>query len=136
MSLIPVKWSRCDISIEIPHLVSENRSNFSQLAFNSITTDPHFFIFSIFPRKCGEAMEKMNKAFEKVKIMVGMDAEDEEQQAAALNNSNSFAFMDDFNRNCTLSTTQVFYFAPFLFLLMKSTCYSFRFLRKWNAKFE
>lgn len=81
-------------------------------------------------------MEKMNKAFEKVKIMVGMDAEDEDQQAAALNSSNSFAFMDDFNRNCTLSTTQVFYFAPFLFLLMKSTCYSFRFLRKWNAKFE
>ncbi|KAG4952620.1 hypothetical protein JHK85_046487 [Glycine max] len=59
--------------------------------------------------ECGEAMEKMNKAFEKVKIMVGMDAEDEEQQAAALNNSNSFAFMDDFNRNCTLSTTQRLY---------------------------
>ncbi|KAH1233898.1 Vesicle transport protein SFT2B [Glycine max] len=52
-------------------------------------------------------MEKMNKAFEKVKIMVGMDVEDEEQQAAALDNSNSFAFMDDFNRNCTLSTTQL-----------------------------
>ncbi|KAG4941835.1 hypothetical protein JHK87_045706 [Glycine soja] len=54
-------------------------------------------------------MEKMNKAFEKVKIMVGMDAEDEDQQAAALNSSNSFAFMDDFNRNCTLSTTQRLY---------------------------
>lgn len=52
-------------------------------------------------------MEKMNRAFEKVKIMVGMDVEDEEQQAAALENSNSFAFVDDFNRNCTLSTTQV-----------------------------
>jgi len=60
-------------------------------------------------------MEKMNKAFEKVKIMVGMDVEDEEQQAAALDNSNSFAFMDDFNRNCTLSTTQVITSAPFLF---------------------
>ncbi|QCD95054.1 Vesicle transport protein [Vigna unguiculata] len=54
-------------------------------------------------------MEKMNRAFEKVKIMVGMDVEDEEQQAAALENSNSFAFVDDFNRNCTLSTTQRLY---------------------------
>ncbi|KAL9324255.1 hypothetical protein ACSQ67_009112 [Phaseolus vulgaris] len=54
-------------------------------------------------------MEKMNRAFEKVKTMVGMDVEDEEQQAAALENSNSFAFMDDFNRNCTLSTTQRLY---------------------------
>jgi len=65
-------------------------------------------------------MEKMNRAFEKVKTMVGMDVEDEEQQAAALENSNSFAFMDDFNRNCTLSTTQVFYFAPFLLQLENS----------------
>lgn len=53
-------------------------------------------------------MEKMSKAFEKVKIMVGMEVEDEEQQAAALDNDNSFAFMDEFNRNCTLSTKQVF----------------------------
>ncbi|GAU28456.1 hypothetical protein TSUD_294600 [Trifolium subterraneum] len=51
-------------------------------------------------------MEKMNKAFEKVKMMVGMEVEDEEQQAAALDNENSFAFMDDFNRNCTLTTKQ------------------------------
>ncbi|CAJ1972259.1 unnamed protein product [Sphenostylis stenocarpa] len=57
--------------------------------------------------KCGKAMENMNRAFEKVKIMVGMDVENEDQQAAALNNSNSFAFMDDFNRDCTLSTTQI-----------------------------
>jgi len=55
-------------------------------------------------------MEKMNKAFEKVKIMVGMEVEDEEAQAAALENESSFAFMDDFNRNCTLSRTQVFSF--------------------------
>ncbi|KAI4351922.1 hypothetical protein L6164_006221 [Bauhinia variegata] len=53
-------------------------------------------------------MEKMNKASEKVKILVGMEA-DEEEQAAALGDSNSFAFMDEFNRNCTLSTTQRFY---------------------------
>lgn len=58
-------------------------------------------------------MEKMNKAFEKVKIMVGMEVEDEEAQAAALENESSFAFMDDFNRNCTLSRTQVFFFSLF-----------------------
>lgn len=60
-------------------------------------------------------MEKMSKAFEKVKIMVGMEVEDEEQQAAALDNDNSFAFMDEFNRNCTLSTKQVFNLRSFLF---------------------
>lgn len=53
----------------------------------------------------------MNKAFEKVKMMVGMEVEDEEQQAAALDNESSFAFMDDFNRNCTLTTKQVFSFS-------------------------
>ncbi|ESW24450.1 hypothetical protein PHAVU_004G132100 [Phaseolus vulgaris] len=64
-------------------------------------------------------MEKMNRAFEKVKTMVGMDVEDEEQQAAALENSNSFAFMDDFNRNCTLSTTQsmLVFFKPIKFAI-------------------
>jgi hypothetical protein len=56
-------------------------------------------------------MEKMNKAFEKMKMMVGMEVEDEEQQAAALDNESSFAFMDDFNRNCTLTTKQVFSFS-------------------------
>lgn len=52
-------------------------------------------------------MDKMNKAFEKVKTMVGMEVEDE-QQTAALEESNSFAFMDEFNQNCILSTKQVF----------------------------
>lgn len=56
-------------------------------------------------------MEKMNQAFEKVKILVGM--EDDEQSAssssAPLHESGSFSFvdMDEFNRNCTLSTKQV-----------------------------
>ncbi|KAL2334455.1 hypothetical protein Fmac_015668 [Flemingia macrophylla] len=54
-------------------------------------------------------MEKMNRAFEKVKMMVGMEVEDEEQRTAALEESNSFALMDEFNRNCTLSTTQRLY---------------------------
>ncbi|CAI8604230.1 unnamed protein product [Vicia faba] len=52
-------------------------------------------------------MEKMNKAFEQVKMMVGMKVE--EQQAATLDNESSFAFMDDFNRNCTLTTKQRLY---------------------------
>ncbi|KAL1319131.1 hypothetical protein HN51_071437 [Arachis hypogaea] len=54
-------------------------------------------------------METMNRAFEKVKIMVGMEVEDEEQRATALDDSSSYAFMDEFNRNCTLSTKQRLY---------------------------
>ncbi|XP_075098228.1 retrovirus-related Pol polyprotein from transposon TNT 1-94 isoform X1 [Nicotiana tabacum] len=48
-------------------------------------------------------MEKMNQALEKMKMLVGMDVEDEE--AAPQQES----FMDDFNRNCTLSTKQRLY---------------------------
>ncbi|KAI8031060.1 Vesicle transport protein SFT2B [Camellia lanceoleosa] len=47
-------------------------------------------------------MEKMNQAFEKVKILVGMEVDDEQPPQ----DESSFAFVDDFNRNCTLSTTQ------------------------------
>lgn len=54
-------------------------------------------------------MEKMHKAFEKVKLMVGMEVEEDEPRAAALEESNSFAFVDEFNRNCTLSTKQVIF---------------------------
>lgn len=57
-------------------------------------------------------MEKMHRAFEKVKLIVRMEKE-EDEQAAALEESNSFAFMDEFNRNCTLSTKQVY--SPFNF---------------------
>ncbi|XP_073142136.1 uncharacterized protein [Henckelia pumila] len=48
-------------------------------------------------------MEKMNQAFEKMKMLVGMDVEDEEQQ------QQDSSFIDDFNRNCTLSTKQRLY---------------------------
>ncbi|KAI3450952.1 hypothetical protein Pfo_007617 [Paulownia fortunei] len=47
-------------------------------------------------------MEKMNQAFEKMKMLVGMEVEDEEQQQES-------SFIDDFNRNCTLSTKQRLY---------------------------
>ncbi|KAE9467148.1 hypothetical protein C3L33_00943, partial [Rhododendron williamsianum] len=47
-------------------------------------------------------MDKMNQAFEKVKILVGMEVEDE----LPAEDETSFAFLDDFNRNCTLSTKQ------------------------------
>ncbi|KAK4283238.1 hypothetical protein QN277_000212 [Acacia crassicarpa] len=61
-------------------------------------------------------MEKMNRAFEKAKKMVGMEVEDE-QQTAALEESNPFAFMDEFNQNCTLSTKQsmLVFFNPIKF---------------------
>ncbi|GAB2277248.1 hypothetical protein Dimus_011955 [Dionaea muscipula] len=59
-------------------------------------------------------MEKISKTFEKVKkhqavekmkMLVGLEVEDEESAAE----ESSFSFMDDFNRNCTLSTKQRFY---------------------------
>ncbi|KAL9460990.1 hypothetical protein AB3S75_004060 [Citrus x aurantiifolia] len=52
-------------------------------------------------------MEKMNHAFEKMKMLVGMDVDDEE--SAVENDSSSFAFIDDFNRQCTLTTKQRLY---------------------------
>lgn len=48
-------------------------------------------------------MEKMNQAIEKMKMLVGMDVEDEEQL------QQESSFFDDFNRNCTLSTKQRLY---------------------------
>ncbi|CAK7328569.1 unnamed protein product [Dovyalis caffra] len=51
-------------------------------------------------------MDTMNQAFEKVKMLVRMEGDDEEQ-GVATQESSSFAFMDDFNRDCTLSTKQV-----------------------------
>lgn len=51
-------------------------------------------------------MEKMNQAFEKMKMLVGVEVDDE-SQASTANDGNSPWFMDDFNRNCTLSTKQV-----------------------------
>lgn len=46
-------------------------------------------------------MEKMNNALERMKMLVGMEVEEEETTTA------SDSFIDDFNRNCTLSTKQV-----------------------------
>ncbi|CAN7089811.1 unnamed protein product [Brassica rapa subsp. narinosa] len=53
-------------------------------------------------------MEKMNHAFEKMKMMVGMEVEEEEQRAAEEEES-SLSFMDDLNRDCALTTKQRFY---------------------------
>lgn len=53
----------------------------------------------------------MNQALEKMKMIVGMEVDEEQQEEES---SSSFAFMDDFNRNCTLSTKQV----PFLFFFL------------------
>ncbi|XP_042026402.1 vesicle transport protein SFT2B-like [Salvia splendens] len=51
-------------------------------------------------------MEKMNQAFERVKMLVGMEVDDEEEQQQQQESS---SYMDDFNRNCTLSTKQRLY---------------------------
>ncbi|KAL3844974.1 hypothetical protein ACJIZ3_002377 [Penstemon smallii] len=48
-------------------------------------------------------MDKMNQAFEKMKMLVGMEVEDEEEQ------QQESSLIDDFNRNCTLSTKQRLY---------------------------
>ena len=67
-------------------------------------------------------MEKMNHAFEKMKMLVGMDVEDEHQQPA-IEDGNSFSFMDDFTRECSLTTKQVSYFLLLFFLLLSLTCF-------------
>lgn len=43
----------------------------------------------------------MNQALERMKMLVGMEVDDEEQQ------QQESSYIDDFNRNCTLSTKQV-----------------------------
>ncbi|XP_022158451.1 vesicle transport protein SFT2B [Momordica charantia] len=55
-------------------------------------------------------MDKMNQAFEKMKMLVGVEADEEHQATTAtMDDGSSSWFMDDFNRNCTLSTKQRFY---------------------------
>lgn len=44
----------------------------------------------------------MNRAMEKMKILVGMEEEVIEEES-------SFAFMDELNQNCTLSYQQVYF---------------------------
>ncbi|CAL9231311.1 unnamed protein product [Arabidopsis halleri] len=51
-------------------------------------------------------MDKMNQAFEKMKMLVGMEVEDEQQAAEE---ESSLSFMEDLNRNCALTTKQRFY---------------------------
>lgn len=51
----------------------------------------------------------MNKAMEKMKMLVGMEVGDEEALAPNTNSSAMSSFIDDFNRECTLSTTQRLY---------------------------
>lgn len=60
-------------------------------------------------------MEKISSAFEKVrnhqamermKMLVGMDFDEESAPVPTTSEESSFAFMDDFNRHCTLSTQQ------------------------------
>ncbi|OVA15462.1 Vesicle transport protein [Macleaya cordata] len=50
-------------------------------------------------------MDKMNQTWERMKIMVGFEGDEEEAAAE----EESLSFMDDFNRQCTLSTKQRFY---------------------------
>lgn len=47
----------------------------------------------------------MNRAFEKAKMLVGLEVDDEEQAVEETSSS----FYDDFNRDCTLSTKQRLY---------------------------
>lgn len=48
----------------------------------------------------------MNQAFEKMKMLVGMEVEDEQRAAEE---ESSLSFMEDLNRNCALSTKQVLF---------------------------
>ncbi|PRQ44970.1 putative vesicle transport protein, Got1/SFT2 [Rosa chinensis] len=64
--------------------------------------------------KMNQAFEKVNvnQAFDKMKMLVGMEADNDDDEEAASSSSalqHQDSFMDDFNRNCTLSTKQRFY---------------------------
>ncbi|KAJ0972924.1 hypothetical protein J5N97_020883 [Dioscorea zingiberensis] len=50
-------------------------------------------------------MEKMNRALERAKMLVGMEVDEE----AGQEETSSSSFFDDFNRQCTLSTQQRLY---------------------------
>lgn len=59
--------------------------------------------------KISEAFEKVknHQAVERMKMLVGMEVDDEESAAVnSTTDESSFSFIDDFNRNCTLSTKQ------------------------------
>lgn len=51
----------------------------------------------------------MNSAVERMKMLVGMDVDVDEEASSSALDASSFSFVDDFNRNCTLSTKQRFY---------------------------
>lgn len=61
-------------------------------------------------------MERMNQAYEKVKMLVGMEVDEEEAAGPAAAAAAGDSFMDEFNRQCTLTAKQV----PLLLLLPPS----------------
>lgn len=60
-------------------------------------------------------MDRISQAYEKAKMLVGMEVE-EESASPALDPGGT-SFMDDFNRQCTLTTQQVSSPPPFFFML-------------------
>ncbi|XP_024186402.1 vesicle transport protein SFT2B isoform X2 [Rosa chinensis] len=74
--------------------------------------------------KMNQAFEKVNvnQAFDKMKMLVGMEADNDDDEEAASSSSalqHQDSFMDDFNRNCTLSTKQsmLVFFHPIKFAI-------------------
>ncbi|CAN1787586.1 Vesicle transport protein SFT2B [Linum perenne] len=51
-------------------------------------------------------MDKMNQALEKMKMLVGMEVDEDDEERPSEPSPDSFSFVDDFNRNCTLSSQQ------------------------------
>ncbi|CAI0430972.1 unnamed protein product [Linum tenue] len=54
-------------------------------------------------------MEKMNQAMEKMKILVGMEVEEDHEEQPSASSRDSSSLIDDFNRNCALSSKQRLY---------------------------
>ncbi|CAN1787585.1 Vesicle transport protein SFT2B [Linum perenne] len=54
-------------------------------------------------------MDKMNQALEKMKMLVGMEVDEDDEERPSEPSPDSFSFVDDFNRNCTLSSQQRLY---------------------------
>ncbi|KAD3640164.1 hypothetical protein E3N88_29387 [Mikania micrantha] len=64
------------------------------------------FLYHSSSKPEGKQMERMSQAMEKVRMLVGIEVEDDQQH---VDEESSFAFMDDFSRSCTLSTKQRLY---------------------------
>lgn len=96
---ILLRKKRCEVPINQTKLALPTSSPL----LRALSVGPQLSLLLL---RSGSAMDKMSKALEKAKMLVGMEVD--EEQAAAAEEATSSSFYDDFNRDCTLSTKQVY----------------------------